>query len=110
MPILNVKLEKPLFLAALAILLCALRWVFIANGFDYGWDYETGYRVYQGGIYGKDFYTALGPLSYEVIGQVFRWFGPRWVLIYPLYYGCWILSWYGVFLLFKRLTPRKCPM
>jgi hypothetical protein len=106
MPILNVKLESPLFLAAMSILLCALRWVFIANGFDYGWDYETGYRVYQGGIYGKDFYTALGPLSYEVIGQVFRWFGPRWVLIYPLYYGCWILSWYGVFLLLKRLTPR----
>jgi len=58
-----VVLSQPTFWGFLAVFLCGLRWGFIADGFDFGWDYETGYRVYLGGVYGKDFYTALGPTS-----------------------------------------------
>lgn len=100
------KSLSSLHLALIAIMICALRWVFVANGYDYGWDYETGYRVYSGGIYGRDFYTALGPLSYGLIGLVFKVLGPKWFWVYPLYYSCWILTLLGVWVLFKNLTNQ----
>jgi len=102
-----VVLSQPTFWGFLAVFLCGLRWGFIADGFDFGWDYETGYRVYLGGIYGKDFYTALGPLAYELIGAVFKGLGPRWIWVYPIYYGCWLLSLAGVYILLSSLTQKK---
>jgi hypothetical protein len=96
-----------MFWGGIAVVLCGLRWVFIADGFDFGWDYETGYRVYLGGVYGKDFYTALAPLAYELIGAVFKGLGPRWFWVYPIYYGCWLLTLTGVYILFGLLTKRK---
>ena len=103
----NIKKIDSSHLALLASLVFGLRWMLVANGFDYGWDFETGYRVYYGGIYGRDFYTALGPLSYQLIGWLFKLFGPRWVWVYPLYYFCWAMTLAGVLIIFRNLTERK---
>lgn len=103
----KLAISSPLRLAVALVILCAIRWVFIANGFDYGWDFETGYRVFQGGVYGKDFYTAVGPLSYQLIGTVFRFLGPHWVWIYLIYYICWLFSIFGAYLILGNISERE---
>ncbi|MFM8315700.1 MAG: glycosyltransferase family 39 protein, partial [Deltaproteobacteria bacterium] len=74
--------------------------------YDYGCDFETGYRVYQGGIYGKDFYTTLGPISYNIIGTVFKILGPKWLYINLLYYVSWALTIVGIYFLLKTLSSN----
>lgn len=98
---------NPLIFPVIVVLLCVARWGLIANGFDYGWDFETGYRVYRGGVYGKDFYTAVGPLSYELIGLMFKIFGVRWVIIYFIYYLSWIISILGTYFLLRDISERR---
>ncbi len=97
---------NPLIFPVIVVLLCVARWGLIANGFDYGWDFETGYRVYRGGIYGKDFYTAVGPLSYELIGFIFKVLSPSFIYLNFCYYACWTLSVLGCYLLVQKISTR----
>ncbi len=102
-----IKQLDPLCFPLIAVLLCFVRWGFVANGYDFGWDFETGYRVSHGGVYGKDFYTALGPLAYELIGFIFKIFGAHWVFIYLIYYTCWMFSLLGVYFLLRNFSEKK---
>jgi len=106
-PVFSGLLHSPFSLAAGVVLVCAVRWIFIANGFDYGWDFETGYRVFLGGVYGRDFYTAVGPFSYQLIGTVFKILGPRWVWVYVIYYICWLTSILGSYFILKKISERR---
>lgn len=102
--------DVPIHLAwpvLVGVFLCGLRWATIATGPDAGYDFETGYRVYYGGIYGKNFYTTLGPLSYELIGFVFRWLSPKWLYINLIYYFCWAATMLGIYYLLKSITSNK---
>jgi len=97
------KLKPPTLIIVLA-LITALRWVYIADGYDFGWEFETGYRVFSGQHYGIDFYTALGPLSYEIVGFVFKFFGAKWIYVYLISYSAWLLTLLGVYQLLKNIS------
>ncbi len=97
---------NPLQLVSVVILLHALRWVCIANGHDFGWEFETGFRASLGGIYGRDYYTALGPLSYEIVGFLFKNLGAKWIYAYVITYVSWSLTMLGVYQLLRNVTTE----